>query len=104
MKVRIDFTDVEKSAISNEFYVRDLKSRKESGKYGNISFINETNVVYANFDERFIIATVKLISNVANLIKGILQFCEDYSEIWFSDNKTEEIKLVCPVKKVEKKD
>ena len=97
MKITVEFSDVEKNALFNELNVRDVKSLKSYGKYGEVCFINETNLVYADLNEKFIIATAKLIGNITSMIKGMLQFCEDFNEIWLSDTKTEEYKLVCPV-------
>ena len=102
MKIRIYFSESEKTALFNELQIRDARSYKESGKYGEVSCIYETNIISADLNEKFITSSARLICNVANMVKGMVQFFQDYSEIWFSDNKVEEVKLASPTEKIKK--
>lgn len=103
MKIRIDFTDVEKEVILDSLHLKDrCKSQKSYGKYGEISYFKETNMINMDLSERFIISFSNCIGSIANMTRTIITMCENFDELWFSDEKTEDIKLVCPVTRIKK--
>lgn len=91
MKIRIEFTEVEKQAILNSIdcEVED-KSKKTISKAGVVTYLKNKNLIDIDFKENYMLSVASFTGRIIRMVTDIMKVTESFITEWCSDDVAEE--------------
>ena len=91
MKIRIEYSSIEKSAIINAVDCNFTKDESviSKGSFGEAEYNSKENYIELNLKETFTVGVAALMGSWVNMIKGFINTCNIFKTSWLDDIKTE---------------